>query len=161
MFPTTCVNFIVSPSTVAFSPRKPASAGTGGDSCRAEAYCSPVLGELEMISVKFFDGLVIARVTAKGQHLRYCAGSCPKGLRENTKPYSRDGYFPGRSSNSAPYGRWKPVRAGGMVNLTVYEVSSFHCGVVEALPVVECDAAFVRSYRRFGTAFRPYVMVRQ
>lgn len=26
---------------------------------------------------------------------------------------------------------------------------------------MECGAAFVRSYRRFGTAFRPFVMVKQ
>ena len=64
MFPTTCVHFIVSPSTVAFSPRKPASAGTDRDSCRAEAYCSLVLAKLEMISVKFFDGLFICQCTA-------------------------------------------------------------------------------------------------
>jgi len=85
MLPTTCVHFIVSPSMVAFfSPRKPASAGTDRDSYRAEAYCSPVLATLEMISVKFFDGLFIARVTATVQHLRYCAGSCPEALRKNT-----------------------------------------------------------------------------
>jgi len=45
---------------VAFSPRKPASAGTDGESCRAEPYCSSVLAKLEMISVKFFDVLFIA-----------------------------------------------------------------------------------------------------
>jgi len=49
----------------------------------------------------------------------------------------------------------------GVVNLTVCEVPSFHRGVAEALPVVECDAALVCSYRRSGTAFRPCVMVRQ
>lgn len=64
MFTTTCVHFMVSPSTVAFKPRKPASAGTDRDSCRAEAYCSSVLAKLVMISVKFFGGLFIARVTA-------------------------------------------------------------------------------------------------
>lgn len=41
------------------------------------------------------------------------------------------------------------------------EVSSFHRVVAEALPVVLCDAALVSSYRRFGTAFRPCVMVKQ
>jgi len=60
MLPTVCVHFIVSPSMVAFSPRKPASAGTDGESCRAEPYCSSVLAKLEMISVKFFDVLFIA-----------------------------------------------------------------------------------------------------
>jgi hypothetical protein len=48
-----------------------------------------------------------------------------------------------------------------MVNLTVCEVSSFHRGIAEALPVVECDAALVCSYRRFGTPFRPCVLVKQ
>ena len=84
MLPTERVHFIVPPSMVAFSPRKPASAETDRDSCRSEAYCSPVLAKLEMISVKFFDGLFIAWVTATVQHLRYCAGSCPEGLRKNT-----------------------------------------------------------------------------
>lgn len=48
-----------------------------------------------------------------------------------------------------------------MVSLTVCEVSSFHRGVAETLPIVEREAAFAHSYRRFGTAFRPCVMVRQ